>query len=215
MKSSDNELPIMTLNSAKNVGGVGSLLLVISGLLFVIGMSILVVGLLVIVGVMLILVALAGMADFYKDKKIFRYALYALITGIIGITALFITMTLTSNALNAIANEHITDLRTIASQEIATTNLMLNSELVIVLVFPVVTMLLFKSSLGRLSTKTNVNLFGITGWFMLVAGIVTAIIVNPILMWAGCVLLTIAFFSLREGHQQPNIKLVKEGERHV
>lgn len=192
----------MSLKSAKNVGGIGSLLLVISGCL-TLGTSIVVVGLLVTVGIILILVALEGMASIYEDRKIFRYALYALIAGAVGIAVFYVTATLTLNALKSIANEHITDLHTIISQSIASSNLMLASEAIVLFVFTVLTMSLLKISLGRLSTKSHVNLFGITGWLMLIGGIITAIIVNPVLLWIGAILLTIAFFSVEAKQTQP------------
>ena len=199
-----------TLDSAKNTGGAGSLLLVVGVLLFISGINtfsaLVIISLLIFVGFILILVALEDMADFYGDKRIFRSALYAFIAGIIGTVVFIVTSTVTSMAFNTIAQEQTTNLRAYTSQLIASTNLMLNSQLVIVLVFSVITMVLFRDSLGRLSTKTHVRLFGITGWFMILSAILVAL-VSTIPIWIGCILLTMAFFSIKTKQPQPpNIK---------
>src|SRR4030042_622853 len=71
----------MDLESSKNIGGVGALLLVISG----VGVfGTMYVGLLGLVGIILTLIGLKGMSDYFKEAGIFNNALYATIAIIIG-----------------------------------------------------------------------------------------------------------------------------------
>ena len=187
--------------SAKNMGGVGSLLLVISGILAFGGIdtSGILIGLLVIVGIVLVLGALESMGTFYGDKKIFRDALYALIIGIVGTIVFIGTSIVASNSIaQAAAPQFITNFSAYNSQLINSMNLMFNLVIVEIFVFATITMIFFRSALGRLSTKTHVRLFGITGWFMIISAILAGILVSPFPIWVGCILLTVAFFSVKK-----------------
>lgn len=209
----------MTLESAKYMGGVGSLLLVISGI-GTFGTPF--VGLLGLVGIILILIALKGMADFYGDRGIFSNALYAFITGIVGVVAFIGTLVVAFIAFVAnlpdwaqpyvnagdwqgLANafqQHITDFSSFWTL-FGSVVLTLVLALVVLFVFVVVAMFFFRRSLGRLSTKTHVGLFGTAGLLMLIGAILIIILIGLILIWVGWILLTIAFFSVRETAPAP------------
>jgi uncharacterized membrane protein len=196
------------------MGGVGALLLVIAGI-GTFGTPF--VGLLGLVGIILILIALHGMADFYGDRGIFNNALYAFITGIIGVVAFFGTLVvalisfiaslpswaqpyINAGDWQGLANafqQHITDFTSFLDI-FGTVFLMLILALVVLFVFLVVAMFFFRRSLGRLSTKTHVGLFGTAGLLMLIGAILTIIVIGLILVWIGWILLTVAFFSVRE-----------------
>lgn len=74
----------MTLETSKNLGGIGAILIVIAGLGT---FGTIYVGLLGLVGIILVLIAVKGLTDNYSEGGIFNNALYAIITGIIGIIA--------------------------------------------------------------------------------------------------------------------------------
>jgi len=69
----------MTLETSKILGGVGSLLMVLTSFF---GTYTAVLGL---VGLILVMVALKGLADHYGEKGIFNNALYGVILAIVGI----------------------------------------------------------------------------------------------------------------------------------
>ncbi len=71
----------MELESAKNIGGVGAILLVIGSLaIFANSYG----GLLSLAGIILVLIGLKGMADNYKEGGIINNALYSVVTAIVG-----------------------------------------------------------------------------------------------------------------------------------
>jgi uncharacterized membrane protein len=209
----------MTLESAKYMGGVGSLLLVIGGIALFSNPFFALLGL---VGFILILVALNGMASFYGDRGIFNNALYAFIAGIIGAVAFIGTLIVA--LLSFVANlpswakpyvdaqdwqglstafqQHITDFSSFWNT-FSGIVLTLVVALIVLFVFLVVAFFFFRRSLGRLSTKTHVGLFGTAGLLMLIGAILTIILIGFLLIWIGLILLTIAFFSVREAAPTP------------
>lgn len=200
----------MDLQSAKNLGGIGALLLVIAGI-GLLGTSYM--GLLGIIGIILVLVALNGMAENYKEPGIFRNGVYFIVAAIVGI-AVFIGALIASliyflsnlpdwmqtyvqnrdwqGLANALPN-HTSDLGSlwtvIASAIIA---------FVVLFVMLIVAMIFLRRSLGLLSSKSKVGLFGTAGLLMLIGAALTIIIIGFVLIWVGWILLTIAFFSIRE-----------------
>jgi uncharacterized membrane protein len=201
----------MTLTSSKTIGGIGALLLIISGI-GTFGTAQPYLGFLGLVGIILVLIALKGMADFYGDKGTFNNALHAFIVGIIGVAAFIGTLVAAFIALLAnlpnwaqtyvkardwqgLANafpQHAADLglaRTLLGIVIVAWAMLF--------IFVVVAMFFFRRSLRQLSTKTNVGLFATTGSLMLVGAILTIILIGLLLIWIGWIVLAVAFFSVR------------------
>ena len=79
----------MNVDSSKNLGGVGAILLLIGTLPYLGSFTF---GILAFVGLILILVALYGLANIYKEKGIFNNALYGFIAGIVGAVAAAIVL---------------------------------------------------------------------------------------------------------------------------
>ena len=75
----------MTIESSKVIGGIGALFLLLGSLPYIGEFSF---GVLSLIGVIMIFVALNGFADYYKERKIFTNALYALVIGIVGVVAM-------------------------------------------------------------------------------------------------------------------------------
>src|SRR3972149_8279873 len=75
----------MEIESSKNLGGIGALLIFVGPL---VGGALPRVGLwtsiLSIIGAILVLIALKGFADYYREAGIFNNGLYALITALAG-----------------------------------------------------------------------------------------------------------------------------------
>jgi uncharacterized membrane protein len=203
----------MDLESAKNIGGVGALLLVITGI-GIFGYPF--VGFLGIVGLILVLVALKGMADNYNEAGIFKNALYFFIAAIIGVVAFIGTLVaalitfltnlpawaqtyVNSRDWQGLANafrQHASDISSFGGS-IWTLIGYIILALVILFVMFVIAMFFFRRSLGLLATKTNVGLFGTAGLLMLIGAALTIIVIGFLLIWIGWIMLTVAFFSVR------------------
>lgn len=201
----------MELESAKNIGGVGAVLLVVGFLaIFANAYG----GLLSLVGIILVLIGLKGMADNYKEAGIINNALYSVVMAIVGgvvfvgvlvASVLFFLSNLPdwlktpfqagdwqgfSNAIQ----QHVTAAdfsflwALIGSVIIA---------LVVLFVFIVITTFFFRRSLGLLSTKSNVGLFGTTGLVMLIGGLLTIVLIGFVLIWISWIMLAVAFFQVK------------------
>src|SRR3972149_10494475 len=74
----------MEIESSKNLGGIGALLIFAGPLLSALPRVGVWTGLLSLVGAVLLLIALKGFADYYREAGIFNNALYAIITAVVG-----------------------------------------------------------------------------------------------------------------------------------
>lgn len=199
----------MNLESSKNLGGVGALLIVIASVgLF--GQAF--VGLLGLVGIILVLIALKGISDYYQEAGIFNNALYAIIIAIIGLVAF--VGAIVASVLMFLSNLPIElkdlvekgDWASFAAKfpaEFTNMNVIwtlvgtIIIALVVLFIFAIIAMVFFRKSLGLLSSKTGVGLFGTAGLLMLIGAVLTIIIIGFLLIWIGWILLIVAFFTVR------------------
>jgi uncharacterized membrane protein len=73
----------------------------------------------------------------------------------------------------------------------------------VLFVFVIITAIFLRKSLGLLSTKTGVGLFGTTGLLILIGAVLTIIAVGLLLIWIAMLILAIAFFSIKPQQAQP------------
>ena len=193
----------MDLQTSKNLGGVGALLLFI-GPLF--SYEHFLGGLIPLIGFILILIALKSFADHYNDAGIFNNALYGFITAIVGIV--LAAGAFIATALAVVADLGITDWTSAAEwTAILTSETAFDSLLtllggviiafVILFVFAILTAWLYRKSLGILSSKSGVGLFGTAGLLLLVGAVLTIVVVGFLLIWVSFLLIAIAFFSMK------------------
>jgi uncharacterized membrane protein len=205
----------MDLQTSKNLGGVGALLLFIGPLLTLVHS---IGGLTSLIGFILLLIALKGFADHYNDTGIFNNALYGFITTIIGVVVaggvFFVT------ALNTVA-DLASDLGIVDWTNIAewtatvdwTSQVVIDAMFtlitgivvaaVVLFVFVIITAWLYRRSLGILSTKSGVGLFGTAGLLLLVGAVLTIIFVGFLLMWISFLIIAIAFFQIKPTAAEP------------
>lgn len=198
----------MHLESNKNLGGIGAILMFI-GVLPYINFY----GITALVGLMLVLTAMYGFANYYKESGIFNNALYGVITAIVGgviFTAILLTVAVRMLAELGLYFENVADWPMILTQmdwqnigfnvlmDFATYILL---DLVILYVFAIIAALILRKSLGLMSTKTGVGMFGITGILMLVGAVIP--IIGFVLIWISLLLLAVAFFSIRPQQAPP------------
>jgi uncharacterized membrane protein len=198
----------MTLDSSKNLGGVGALLMFISVLLGYLPYLGALTGIISLVGAILVLVALKGFADYYRESRIFNNALYGIIVAVVG-AVVFIAILLTSAvALFAALGLDITNIQDWTSlSQIDWQSIDLNLifrfagvvllALIVLFIVLLVVAIFLRRSLRLMATKTNVGLFGTTGLLILIGAVLTIIAIGFLLIWIALLLLAIAFFSIQ------------------
>ncbi len=200
----------MPLETNKILGGLGAILLFISALPisnFI--------GVLGLIGAVLILVSLYGLAGYYKEPKIFRNALYGIITGIVGVViaaiVIFVLLWASMQTLiyqfypnwdgnpaslsgfvpdpSAIQNMDLNTILTIAIGFIAV--------LVIMWIAAIIASIFVRRSLGHLSDKSSVGLFRTAGLLFLIGACLTIVLIGILLLWIAVLLLAIGFLQLK------------------
>lgn len=202
----------MTLESSKNLGGIGALLIVIGGLAF---FGYPYGGLLSLVGVILLLIGLKGMSDYYKEGGIFSNGLYAVIVSIVG-GVVFVAV-LVWTILTAIAQLGITDwtdwvtrIQQNTGDFTAVWNLVspivagVLVSFVVLYVFVIIAAILYRRSLNKLAEKSAVGMFKTAGLLLLIGAVLTIILVGFILIWIAFILITVAFFSVKSSSPPPS-----------
>jgi uncharacterized membrane protein len=201
----------MTLESSKNLGGIGALLIVIGGVaIFGYPYG----GLLSLVGLILLLIGLKGMSDYYKEGGIFSNSLYAVIVSIIGgvVFAAIIVWTILT-ALTQLGISSWTDWATKIQQNSGNPSAVWNLispivaglviSLVVLYIFIIVAAILYRRSLNKLAEKSQVGMFTTAGLLLLVGAVLTIILVGFLLIWIAFILITVAFFSVRSTSPTP------------
>jgi uncharacterized membrane protein len=193
----------MTLESRKYLGGIGALLLF---LIIVPSVG----WILALIGLILSLIGFKGLADYYKEQGIFNNALYTVIMGIIGV-GVFIALLLTA-AIGFLTELGI-DFANIADSaawfaQISDAEI-LNVAMGYITQFAVAVLalwvciiigaILLRRSLGVVSEKSGVGLFGTTGLIFLIGAIIP--VIGLFLIWISFLLLAIAFFMLKPQQQ--------------
>jgi uncharacterized membrane protein len=172
-----------SLDSSKNLAGIGAILLIFS--------FIPVVG---IIGIILLLIGMKGLADYYKEPRIYRNALSGLVFGIIGIVAVTVLV------LGGI----IFSGSTFGSEAFVFGGLFFFVLiLVIAFVFYLLAAMYFRRAFSLLAQKSGEHMLETAGLVLWVGAILTIIFVGIFLILVAWILLAIAFFSMR-GPSQPN-----------
>jgi uncharacterized membrane protein len=198
----------MTLETSKNLGGVGGILMFIGVLPWIAPYG----WLITLVGLILAMIGFKGLADYYKEAGVFNNALYAVILGIVGV-GVFIGVVIIA-AFGFLAELGL-DASNIAdwSSRISQLDLQAMSSTiwgflaqillagVVLWICLIIAAVLLRKSLGIVSTKTGVGLFGTTGLLMLIGAVIP--VIGLLLIWIGLILLAVAFFSIRPQPTQP------------
>ncbi len=208
----------MTLESNRNLGGIGAILLIVGTLAFFVQPYLLIVGL---VGIILMLVALRGLADYYKERGIFNNALYAFIALVVGVGVTFAGL-----VYLLFYTTFLTDLVSIvypgfngdwASLPNMTPNTNIDptailpfvgtvlSILAIVWIFGIIASFFAWRSLKGLSSRSSVGLFSTAGILLLIGAFLTIVVIGLILMWIAVLLMAVAFFQLKPQPEQPPV----------
>jgi uncharacterized membrane protein len=199
----------MNVETSKNMGGIGAILIVIAFLgAFGSGFA----GLLGLIGLILLLIGTKGLADHYSDQGIFNNALYAIILIIVGIVvavgvvvavafAAFSDLGIDMNDWAAFDQnwakliQSFTDFSDFNAIFTLIGGIIMG--LVILFVFLIVAAFLYRRSLNTLAAKTGVGMFNTAGLILLIGAVLTIIVIGFILIWVAFILVAVAFFSIK------------------
>jgi len=206
----------MTLESSKNLGGIGAILIIVASLAFFVQPLFSFIG---IVGIILILIALHGLAEVYQDRGIFNNALIAFIAVIVGVAVtvvglyyLFFASAYITDLLKVLYpgfNGDWTNLPNLTPNTNANPNDLVPfigpilSVLSGTWVFSIIASFFVWRSLKSVAAKSTVGMFATSGILMLIGSILLiAFGLGAILMGIAILLLAIAFFQLKQ-HGEP------------
>jgi uncharacterized membrane protein len=206
----------MTLESSKNLGGIGAILIIVASLAFFVQPLFSFIG---IVGIILILIALHGLAEVYQDRGIFNNALIAFIAVIVGVAVtvvglyyLFFASAYITDLVKVIYpgfNGDWTNLPNLTPNTNANPNDLVPfigpilSVLSGTWVFSIVASFFVWRSLKSVAAKSTVGMFATSGILMLIGSILLiAFGLGAILMGIAILLLAISFFQLKQ-HSEP------------
>jgi uncharacterized membrane protein len=201
----------MTLESSKNFGGIGAILLIVASVAFFVQPLFAFIG---IVGIILLLIALHGLAEVYRDRGIFNNALIAFIAVIVGVAVsviglyyLFFATSYINDLLKVIYpgfNGDWSNLPNLTPNTNANPNDIVPfigpilSVLAGVWVFSIVAAIFVWRSLKTVAAKSTVGMFATSGILMLVGAVLLiAFGLGAILMGISVLLLAIAFFQIK------------------
>ncbi len=164
-----------SLESSKNLAGIGSILLIFPFAS--------------IIGIILVFVGMKGMSDYYKEPEIYHNALWGLIFGIIG-GAAFAAGLVLSFAVGIF---------TFGFGSLVT----IFGALVVVFVFYILMAMHFRRAFSLLAQKTGEHSFETAGTLLWWGAILTIVFVGLFLIFIAWIFATIAFFSVKTSSQAP------------
>ena len=179
----------MSLESGKNLGGIGSIFLVIP------------VPFLSIVGIILVLVGMNNLSKAYNDPSIWKNTLYAVIFGIIGIIASGLTLfSLFFGGIFASAAFG------------AGTGLIgffagLIIFLVVAFIFYILEAIYIRRAFDSLASKSGVGLFRTGGLLLLIGAVLTIVLVGLFLIFIAWILILVAFFQIPTSSMPPQSQM--------
>jgi len=187
----------MSLESSKNLGGIGAILMIV-GALATMGYAF--AGVLSLVGIILLMIGLKGMADHFKEPGIFNNALYAIIIEIIGVVitvsviVVGVLMALTSGF--DWTNPNFTELMDFSFIWEFIGIILIG--VVVLMIMMIIAALFFRKSFSLLAGKTGEKLFETAGLLMLIGAVLTIIAIGLVIVLIAWILVAVAFFQVKE-----------------
>jgi uncharacterized membrane protein len=202
----------MTIESSKTLGGIGAILLILfpftswwaSGFSGIIGLA----------GAILVLVALNGLANEYRDRRVFNNALYGVILIIVGAAIAIAIFVIVAFGILSVIGIHVSnwmDPNAVQSafQNFNPLNMTFDinalapyigaaaGAFIILFLCFVFSAVFIRRSLKTLAEKSGTHLFATTGLLMLIGAILTIVVIGLLLLWVSLILLAVAFFEMR------------------
>lgn len=188
-----------TLSQAKTLGGIGSLLLVLS----VMPLAGPVLG---IVGLVLTLIAVKYVSDILNNKPVFNNALMSVIAGMVGIV---IGVLVGAVGVMSVFGPGIFQGNVSPGMQFQPSDFMSMSflgpiiaGLAIIWVSTIVFAVFLKRSFDVIASSLNVKMFATAALLYLIGAVLVIVFVGIILIFVAAILQTVAFFSLPENPPQ-------------
>lgn len=199
----------MELNTIKNLGGIGALLMFIG-----IPLSAWSFGIVSFIGLILLMIGAYGLSTHYREAGIFNNALYGAITIIVGVV---VTVALAFNVFINVFTEVGLSWSNISNWRTAIPDITASQwrdaffrnagtifiTIAVLFVFVIIAAIFFRKSLSLTAAKTGVGLFGTTGIVLLIGAVLTIIFFGALLLWICLLLIAIAFFQIKTQTTQP------------
>jgi uncharacterized membrane protein len=175
----------MSLESGKNLAGIGSIFLIIP------------FPFLSIVGIIMVLIGMKNLSQAYNDESIWKNTLYAVIFGIIGIIASGITLaSLFFGGIFSAATFGVTDATGLVGFLAG-----IIVFLFIAFIFYILEAVYIRRAFDTLANKSGVGLFRTGGLLLLIGAILTIFIVGLFLIFIAWILILVAFFQIPTSQQ--------------
>lgn len=170
----------MSLESGKNMAGIGSIFLILP------------VPFLPVVGIILVLIGMKSLSQAYNDESIWTNTLYAVIFAIIGIVASGLTLvSLIFGGVFAGVALEVGDPSGIVGL-IGGIILFL----VIAFVFYLLEAIYIRKAFDSLATRSGVGLFRTGGLLLLIGALLTIVVIGIFLIFIAWILILVAFFQI-------------------
>jgi uncharacterized membrane protein len=193
---------LSTLSQARTLGGVGSILVLLS-LVPTIGVV------LAIVGFILTLVAIKYISDALKDRSIFNNMLIAVILAIVGVAvgAVFVFASVFRFIGMGYFNENFMgqnfNQSTVPMGDLVSFITTILIGLLVIWVFYLISAVFLRRSYRSIAAKLNVGMFSTAALLYIIGAALTIVLVGFILIFVAQILLIVAFFSIPDQVSQP------------
>ena len=181
-----------SLQTAKILGGIGALLMLI-------GFIPATVGMLSIIGFIMVFIAVKMIADETKEKGIFDNYLYAFIAGIIAVVVVIAMVFVVLASIGGI--EYFTNLENMTDPMAILDYLQpvlfgAIAGILILWIIAIISSLFIRKSFNMIAEKTDVKWFATAGLLIFIGTITAIILIGFIILLIGLIIEIVAFFSL-------------------
>ena len=176
-----------TLSSAKTLGGVGAIIMLVGGIIFFP---------LAIVGIILVAVAVKQISEAVNNHDVFKNFLLFIVLQIIAIVALVAMLFLAFGGFALFAaSTGGTDFGAITSGLGATLTICLLAFIVSYILY-ILAAVYLKKSFDAIGNYTKVDMFKTTGLIYLIGAVLMIILVGAFIIFIAEILMIVAFFSI-------------------
>jgi len=178
-----------SLGQAKTLGGVGSILVLLSPIPYA-------GAVLAIVGFIMILIAVKYIADVLGDQKIFNNMIVSVVLAIIGIVVGVLVVLSAVYSLIGLGRYTYTPGTTTLPTGFSAVIVSIIAGLVVIWIFYLVASIFLKRSYDTIATRLNIGMFHTTGLLYLIGAATAIIFVGFIIVFIAEILQIVSFFSL-------------------
>src|SRR3989475_7638215 len=178
-----------SLGQAKTLGGVGSILVLLSPIPYA-------GAVLAIVVFIMILIAVKYIADVLGDQKIFNNMIISVVLAIIGIVVGVLVVLSAVYSLIGLGRYTYTPGTTTLPTGFSAVIVSIIAGLVVIWIFYLVASIFLKKSYDTIATRLNIGMFHTTGLLYLIGAATAIIFVGFIIVFIAEILQIVSFFSL-------------------